>query len=174
LKTAIHVSGRLNDPVRKSRGWTVEMAFPWEGFAHDGYRARKPAEGEQWRINFSRVEWQTRVVNGKIEKVPDTKEDNWVWSPQGRVNMHLPEFWGYVQFGGGPFRADATWEARMRVQDFYERQVLFKKQHGRWAASKEELGVTDAGLVFEARGAGWKASAGGVTITDDARISMGM
>jgi hypothetical protein len=26
------------------------------------------------------------------------KEDNWVWSPQGVVDMHVPEHWGHVQF----------------------------------------------------------------------------
>ena len=26
------------------------------------------------------------------------KEDNWVWSPQGLVDMHVPERWGVVQF----------------------------------------------------------------------------
>jgi len=26
-------------------------------------------------------------------------EDNWVWSPQGKVNMHLPLRWGEVEFG---------------------------------------------------------------------------
>lgn len=25
-------------------------------------------------------------------------EDNWVWSPQGEIAMHLPERWGFLQF----------------------------------------------------------------------------
>jgi hypothetical protein len=25
-------------------------------------------------------------------------EDNWVWSPQWAVDMHLPQFWGRVTF----------------------------------------------------------------------------
>ena len=29
-------------------------------------------------------------------------EDNWVWSPQGAVNMHMPERWGVVQLSIGP------------------------------------------------------------------------
>jgi hypothetical protein len=56
-----------------------------------------------WRINFSRVEWQVRVVDGKYEKLPGVKEVNWVWSPQV-VNMHLPEKWGVVRF----LKIDAT------------------------------------------------------------------
>ena len=25
-------------------------------------------------------------------------EYNWVWSPQGKINMHIPENWGYLIF----------------------------------------------------------------------------
>ena len=49
-------------------------------------------------MNFSRVEWRLRVKDGKYEKVPGTKEYNWVWSPQGVINMHVPEKWGTVRF----------------------------------------------------------------------------
>ena len=31
LKTAVHVDGVLNDPSRVDKGWTVELAFPWQG-----------------------------------------------------------------------------------------------------------------------------------------------
>ena len=52
-------------------------------------------------MNFSRVEWQPRIVAGRYEKVPNTREDNWVWSPQGVIDMHLPDRWGYVEFSEG-------------------------------------------------------------------------
>ena len=61
--------------------------------------ARKPATGDTWRVNFSRVEWQIRHDGRRYEKVRNTPEDNWVWSPQGLINMHVPEHWGYVKFG---------------------------------------------------------------------------
>ncbi|HEY6400739.1 MAG TPA: hypothetical protein VI479_04990, partial [Blastocatellia bacterium] len=48
--------------------------------------------------NFSRVEWRHEIADGKYRKTPNTKEDNWVWSPQGVINMHVPEKWGYVRF----------------------------------------------------------------------------
>ena len=171
LKTAVHVNGKLNDARRRSRGWTVEMAFPWDAFAHAGYRARRPQTGEQWRVNFSRVEWQTHVVKGKIEKVPATREDNWVWSPQGKVNMHLPEYWGYVQFeetAGAAFRSDPAWAARQRVQAVYDAQLEFKRKYGRWASSLAELGV-DFGVDFEP---GWRASSDGVSINAEGRVSV--
>ena len=97
LLTAVHVDGTLNDPRDRDRGWSVEIAFPWSAF---GSRApvKRPAAGDAWRINFSRVEWQTGIVDGKYVKVPGRKEDNWVWSPQGSIDMHVPEHWGYVHF----------------------------------------------------------------------------
>jgi hypothetical protein len=33
-------------------------------------------------------------------KAPHLAEDNWVWSPQGLINMHVPERWGWVEFAG--------------------------------------------------------------------------
>jgi Carbohydrate family 9 binding domain-like len=98
LKTAVKVWGTLNDPSDRDRGWTLEIAMPWKALAEYAHRPSPPHHGDEWRINFSRVEWQHRIVDGKYEKVPDTKEDNWVWSPQGVINMHVPEKWGYVRF----------------------------------------------------------------------------
>jgi len=97
LKTAVHIDGTLNNPADTDKGWTVEIAFPWAAFK-DRSSVARPFAGDQWRVNFSRVEWQTRVVAGKYEKLPGTKEDNWVWSPQGVVNMHVPERWSVVRF----------------------------------------------------------------------------
>ena len=97
LKTAVHVDGTLNDPRDTDRGWTVEIAFPWTAFASAAATVR-PTPGDQWRINFSRVEWQTRHHRRQVLKVPGLPEDNWVWSPQGVIDMHLPERWGAVRF----------------------------------------------------------------------------
>jgi hypothetical protein len=98
LKTAVSLRGTLNNPGDRDQGWTVEMAFPWSAFNRGPRAAVAPKPDEAWRVNFSRVEWQLRVKDGKYEKVPGTKEDNWVWSPQGVINMHVPEKWGTVRF----------------------------------------------------------------------------
>ncbi len=98
LKTAVHVDGTLNDPSDRDRGWSIELALPWRALAEYAHKAAPPRPGDVWRVNYSRVEWQHRVVDGRYEKVPDTPEDNWVWSPQGQINMHIPERWGYVVF----------------------------------------------------------------------------
>ena len=98
LRTAVHVDGTLNDPSDTDAGWSVEMALPWTALAEAAHRPAPPDADDVWRVNFSRVEWQQRVVNGRYEKLPDTPENNWVWSPQGEIKMHAPEHWGYVKF----------------------------------------------------------------------------
>lgn len=98
LKTAVHLNGTLNNPNDKDRGWTLEIAMPWTAFNRGPRPALAPKAGEEWRINFSRVEWVLDVVNGSYLKRKGLKEDNWVWSPQGVINMHVPETWGRVKF----------------------------------------------------------------------------
>lgn len=95
LETAVRLQGTLNDPSDTDRGWTVEVAIPWQSFAQV---VQKPRPGATWRVNFSRVQWRFDVVNGKYVKPEDRTEDNWVWSPQHAINMHAPEHWGIVEF----------------------------------------------------------------------------
>lgn len=98
LRTAVHVDGTLNDPQDRDRDWSVEIAFPWKALAQYAQKPAPPRSGDEWRVNFSRVEWRHEIVAGRYRKAPHTKEDNWVWSPQGAVNMHIPERWGRVRF----------------------------------------------------------------------------
>lgn len=102
LKTAVYIDGTLNDPRDVDRGWSVEMALPWSSLAEHANRPSPPRDGDVWRMNFSRVEWRHRIVDGRYEKVPGTREDNWVWSPQGEIDMHLPDRWGFVEFRTKP------------------------------------------------------------------------
>jgi hypothetical protein len=102
LKTAVHIDGTLNDPRDTDRGWSVEIAFPWKALAGYAHKPAPPRPGDEWRVNFSRVQWRLEIVDGKYKKVPKTKEDNWVWSPQGVINMHIPEHWGRVRFIAAP------------------------------------------------------------------------
>lgn len=108
LRTAIGVSGTVNDSSDVDTGWRVEWAIPWSclrpppahaGDSTDAHRhGAAPHPGDAWRINFSRVEWQIEVHEGKYRKVPGTREDNWTWTPQWVVDMHLPRHWGFVTF----------------------------------------------------------------------------
>lgn len=98
LKTAVNVRGTLNDPSDTDEGWDVEIAIPWEAFDEHTENPGAPELGDTWKVNFSRVEWDTTIEDGKYVKVPDRREHNWVWSPMGLIDMHLPQRWGVVEF----------------------------------------------------------------------------
>ncbi len=114
LKSHVMVDGSINDPSVADRGWNVELAIPWSGLAeYHRHGACPPSPGDVWRINFSRVQWRHEIVDGKYRRIPphgtpiaeslnpeeqQHPEDNWVWSPQGAVNMHLPRRWGEIEF----------------------------------------------------------------------------
>jgi hypothetical protein len=88
LKTAVTIQGSINKSVDKDHGWTLEIAYPWTAFQSRQPEVTQPHPGSEWRVNFSRVEWKTG----------QPKEDNWVWTPQSVINMHVPEHWGYLHF----------------------------------------------------------------------------
>lgn len=149
LRTAVHVDGTLNDPRDVDRGWTIEIAWPWKGLKQLSSQKAPPRDGDQWRINFSRVQWEFEVVEGKYRRKAGIAEDNWVWSPQHIIDMHAPERWGYLQFSTAPagaaaFRPDPAGPARHVLQQVHEAQLLYRKQHHRWATSLSALGLNIA------------------------------
>jgi hypothetical protein len=102
LRTAVRLRGSLNDPSDLDRGWILEMAIPYSSLRRPG-RPHLPSIGDRWRLDFSRVEWTLDPATGGYtrRKGPNGKplpEDNWVWSPIGVVNMHIPERWGILWF----------------------------------------------------------------------------
>lgn len=157
LKTAVGVDGTLNDPRDTDQRWTVELAFPWKVLralqaqpVTSGMIA--PRDREQWRVNFSRVEWLHEVVDGGYRKVPNRPENNWVWSPQYTVNMHRPETWGVVQFstakaGSRPAREvryvpDPAGPARYQLTRIYYAQQAHRARHGEYADVLTKLDLT--------------------------------
>lgn len=182
MKTAVKVQGTLNDPSDTDTGWTLEIALPWSVLGVYATCPSPPRPGHQWRINFSRVEWDTEIRDGKYHKIPKRPEHNWVWSPQGVVDMHQPERWGYVQFSeraDEPFRPDPTWEERCHLMRAYHAQKAFNKKHKRWAENWGELGdegvaARAAGLTLQKTADGWEAyrsSGGTLTVRQDSRLT---
>lgn len=189
LRTAVHVNGTLNDPRDKDAGWTIEIRWPWSGLkelaARDTFPV-PPVDGDRWRINFSRVEWDVETKDGKYRKLPNRDEHNWVWSPQGVIDMHRPERWGCIQFstakpGTAAFRPDPDWPGRDLLHRVYYAQRAYRKAHGRYAKTIAELGLKNASQVsleatrstFEASldlPAGKDGKPRRLTIVQDARI----
>jgi hypothetical protein len=156
LQGRVGVKGTLNQPGDRDGGWTLELALPWTVLKEAAPSQRRPASGDRWRINFSRVEWQTDVRNGRYVKrtQPGTTtplpEDNWVWSPQGAVNMHMPERWGYVQFsdtiagtGTTALVDDPNERVKWALRRLYYRQRTYRAGHGSYAPTLDALNASN-------------------------------
>lgn len=144
FRSAVHVNGTLNNPEDQDEGWSLEMALPWKALGEYANRPAPPQNGNQWRINFSRVEWDVEIAAGKYRKLPNRPEHNWVWSPQGVVDMHRPEKWGYVQFSTAPpgkdrFRSDPAAPIRDLLMQLYYAQKHFHQRRGHYASTLPEL-----------------------------------
>jgi hypothetical protein len=88
-KHAVFIDGTINCPEVKDRGWTVEIALPWEGLKQiAGGRALPPKPGDSLRMTAYRChhDRSTRTAKG------------WTWSVMGNDNIHIPERWNHVVF----------------------------------------------------------------------------
>ncbi len=170
LRTAVHIRGTLNNPADTDTCWCAEIAMPWRALKQYAQVPAPPHDGDQWRINFSRVEWLHEIVGGAYRKVAGRREDNWVWSPQWVVDMHRPETWGYVQFsthrqGVEKFRPDPAWKTKMALQEVYYAQKQYHDSTKQWAQSLDQLSLRPAakaarshGLSLEPTSTGFVAS----------------
>ncbi|WP_222852242.1 carbohydrate-binding family 9-like protein [Olivibacter sp. SDN3] len=104
FRSAISIKGTLNDPSDRDSLWVLEMAIPFSALRYGEVVTPVPKEGTTWRLNFSRVNWETEIEDGRYVRKKDPQsgeflpEYNWVWSPQGVIDMHQPEKWGRLQF----------------------------------------------------------------------------
>lgn len=143
------IEGKLNDPDEGAT-WSIEIALSYSDLMAHVSGVAPPTVGSLWRINFSRVE-----RNGDI---------NWTWAPQivwnpkekrfsGFVDMHRPDAWGYVVFGGATsdesndtatsfesvLPRDTSWPARLAAMNVYYAQKSFHEKHGMYASKIEDL-----------------------------------
>ena len=137
LKSKVFIKGTLNNPTDIDEYWSVEMAIPLDAFAELKHKPKiNPIDGEQWRINFSRVQWDHDIKDGVYSRKKENNkylpEYNWVWSNQGAINMHLPENWGYIHFSDNNPKNKITFKHKTDViseQVTYAlfRNIAFKK-----------------------------------------------
>ena len=131
VKSAVSIDGTLNDSSDTDKGWTVEIAIPWKVITEASNGGQVP-ENDFWRINFSRVNWKFDLTDGRYSRKKDDNgkfmpEYNWVWSPQGVINMHEPEHWGYVYFSS----EEAGGKANFSIpQDDYIKWYLYSLYRG--------------------------------------------
>ena len=103
LKSSVHINGSINNFNDIDQDWNVEIAIPLKEISFLKKEDQNtPSHGDIWRVNFSRVQWEFQVEDGKYQRKNDNgklyPENNWVWSNQGKINMHIPENWGFVIF----------------------------------------------------------------------------
>ncbi|MFV0593835.1 MAG: carbohydrate-binding family 9-like protein [Draconibacterium sp.] len=158
FESAVFIDGTLNNPSDKDQKWCIEVKIPFSALSVNG-KYLQPQNDDTWKMNFSRVEWQTTVLDGKYIKRKDETsgknipENNWVWSPQGVINMHFPERWGFVRFSEKQPGSDDTVfqvpEEELLVRHLwqvYYKQQEFKRENKRFASSFNELQLTDSGV----------------------------
>ena len=159
LRSAVHVSGTLNNSSDEDDFWSVEVAIPWDALVEVNTHQEVPVE-EFWRINFSRVNWEHNLNNGTYSRKKDKNgkylpEYNWVWSPQGVINMHVPEKWGYVYFSAKTAGEDDSFEIprdeqlKWYLYELYRAQKSYYTEQGEWAASLKDLGREAVSIAGE-------------------------
>lgn len=147
LKSAVSVNGTMNDPSDIDKGWVLELAIPWSAYK-TGYYKRNVPVNRFWRVNFSRVNWEHSITNGKYSRKKDDQgkylpEYNWVWSPQGVINMHEPEKWGYVFFSSKSVDENVDFvipddeKIKWKLFEIYRNQRAYRSKHKTWATSLE-------------------------------------
>ncbi len=148
MELAIGLEGTLNDPSDTDTAWQVELFLPWQAVSEMAHTPCPPQPGDHWRINFSRVQWDTGIKDGSYVKVQGKPEHNWVWSPQGLVNMHYPERWGLLRFLGQDedFQdIDPSLPAILEAEEYLRQLYYAQKQHwldhGVYADFCSELGL---------------------------------
>lgn len=146
LKKAVHIAGTLNDPSDKDSSWSVELAIPFSAL---GVWRNAIKSGTIWRMNFSRVQWQTEVVDGKYAKKKEQSSGKFlpekytVWSPQGILNLHYPERWGYVLFTDASSTSDflsmPAENLKLTMWKYYYLQQRYKSQYKLYAKTIGQL-----------------------------------
>ncbi|MBQ6960178.1 MAG: carbohydrate-binding family 9-like protein [Clostridia bacterium] len=144
LETAVYIDGKLNDPCADNRKWSVEIKLPMRSLKEAADRVPRP--GDYWRLNFSRVQWTCEVKDGEYRKVlgPDGKplpEDNWVWAPTGVIDIHRPQYWGFLFFteNGEEYPIPEDERLRFDLYRLFEEQRVYYREHGCYSTDVDAL-----------------------------------
>lgn len=142
-QVAVSVDGEINRPQPGGdEKWTVEIALPLHAI-QEAAPGRVPSPGDQWRIQFARAQRFLDVVDGEyvLRRQPGSDRemgaDYWSWAPQGLVNLHYPEMWGFMQFSGRvagegeeEFRLDPDEQIKWALRRVYYRLKGHHLNHG--------------------------------------------
>lgn len=65
------VEGSINDPDAENKTWSVEVVIPFAAITECLKDRRAPKDGEYYRVNFSRVQWKTDIIDHSYQKRTD-------------------------------------------------------------------------------------------------------
>ena len=156
LETAVHIEGTVNDPAADNRFWSAEIRIPFQGLMETCSLEENPPElercypprtaprlGEFWRMNFSRVQWHVDADYNKLldENGKWLPEDNWVWAPTGLIDIHCPEFWGFLFFteNGEKMPVPENEKRKLLLREIYYAEFRHFERHGHFTAELSEL-----------------------------------
>lgn len=92
LQSAVQIDGTINKSDDTDKGWTVEIAIPWQSLkiiAEGDGRALPPKKGDTWRMDFSRF---------NVKKGSPDDSGGWAWSSHRVWDSHVPECFTYIDF----------------------------------------------------------------------------
>lgn len=84
----VNVDGTLNDFTDTDKGWSFELAIPWQSLASFINGNCPPKPGDIWKAHLGRVS-----RNG-----PGNNRQYWTWPVIGLVHCHIPAKWQTIEF----------------------------------------------------------------------------
>lgn len=93
LRWGVAVQGTINKSIDRDKGWTVEIAIPWQSLAVlAGPRQIPPRNGDIWAIDCSRFE-HFGEQGDRLDPPA-----GWAWKQHGAYDSHMPEKFPNIQF----------------------------------------------------------------------------
>ncbi|WP_176767654.1 carbohydrate-binding family 9-like protein [Daejeonella rubra] len=158
LKKAVSINGTLNNPNDIDKFWNIELAIPHKTFRFGGANSM-PKAGNIWKMNLTRVQRTVEIKDGKyIKKINANgrplNPEYTCWSPQGILNFHYPERWGYVRFADEipdnlNFLNPELEELKLKIWKYFYLQQDFKTRNGKYALNIEQLKKQYPDISFE-------------------------
>ncbi len=160
FQSAVKINGTINKSEDIDKGWTAEIALPLSAF---NFNPKDVQQNTRFRINFLRTNFNFLVKDGVYSKALDSTGKAFAphyscWSPQGIINMHYPERWGYTLFSENtPNNSEQTFilpyseKQRKYLWLAYYKQKEYFKKNKKYASSLNELKVSENDIQIDGK-----------------------